>query len=379
MAAHPNNLVPITNTASVSLLSQSSPYQMKESDVVGSKNTPTTKAFHSDEFMRSREARLIRILCEFQEPALRLNKHGVKGTILFFGSARSMTPVDFTLTVSKLEAEIQSIEANGGSAATLAELKKKVAGFKKVEWMGEWAVVVEELARRLTQWSMTDPQLKEFFGAQPDYLNGEVRPHDPLMHTQPLVVTTGGGPGIMEAANKGAASVPGAKTIGMGITLPFEKGLNPFVSRDLAFEFHYFFTRKFWMMYCVKALVIGPGGFGTLDEMFELMTLRQTGKIPDVPIVLLCSKFWKSVINWQALADFGTISQAEVDRLFFADDVDTAFDYIVNTIAAVTSPTMGGPEISIATTSPQQHQVVKPGPRDFPAAAASPKAGSSSS
>jgi len=199
------------------------------------------------------------------------------------------------------------------------------------------------LARRLTEWSMTDPQLKEFFSQQPDYLSDGAQPQGGASATsQPLVVTTGGGPGIMEAANKGARSVPGAKTMGMGISLPFEKGLNPFVSKDLAFEFHYFFTRKFWMMYSVKALVIGPGGFGTLDEMFELLTLRQTGKIPDVPIVLLGSHFWKTIINWQALADFGTVSQAEIDRLFFADTCDAAFDHIVNTISKLSvSPTQG--------------------------------------
>jgi len=153
----------------------------------------------------------------------------------------------------------------------------------------------------------------------PDYLevvDNTVK--DNADDTQALVVTTGGGPGIMEAANKGAASVPGAKTMGMGISLPFEKGLNPYVSDGLEFEFHYFFTRKFWMMYSARALIIAPGGFGTMDELFELMTLRQTKKIPDLPIVLFCAKFWKTVINWQALADYGTVSQKEIDGLCFA-------------------------------------------------------------
>jgi len=155
---------------------------------------------------------------------------------------------------------------------------------------------------------------------------------------QPLVVTTGGGPGIMEAANRGAASVPGGITMGMGISLPFEKGLNPFVTKGLAFEFQYFFTRKFWMMYYAKALVVGPGGFGTMDELFELLTLRQTGKLPDFPIVLLCSKYWKTVINWQAMVDFGTISQEEVDRLCFADNAEEAFQHIRVNIEGGHSP-----------------------------------------
>ncbi|PWV03541.1 hypothetical protein C3747_176g33 [Trypanosoma cruzi] len=144
-----------------------------------------------------------------------------------------------------------------------------------------------------------------------------------------LVITTGGGPGFMEAANRGAASVEGVETMGMGISLPFEKGLNRYISHGLAFEFHYFFTRKFWMMYSCRAIFIAPGGFGTLDEMFELLTLRQTKKIPDLPIVLLGSSFWRTVINWEALVEFGTVSKEEIDSLCFADTVQEALEFIM--------------------------------------------------
>lgn len=306
------------------MASPASPYEMKSADKTATGLTPTIKAFDNSEFLESRDARLIRILCEFQEPQMRLKRNHVKGTILFFGSARSMAKGDFDKTMAGLQADLAKATDEEDKLALQAKIKK----FEKVEWMCEWADVAEKLSRRLTEWAMTDSDVKEQLLEQPDYLTGAISKDQKC--AQPLVVLTGGGPGIMEAANRGAASVPGAKSMGMGITLPFEKGLNPYVTPDLAFEFHYFFTRKFWMMYSAKALVVGPGGFGTMDEVFELLTLRQTGKLPrDLPIVLLGSKYWRTVVNWQAMADFGTISQEEVDRLCFADDVETAYDHIV--------------------------------------------------
>ena len=305
---------------------------MKEQDKTAKKLKPTTKSYNNRSFLNSKDARIIRILCEFQEPAQRLNDHRIKGTVLFFGSARAMGRSDYEKTLKGIEDQL--------TVATTPEvehaLRDKIAGFKKVEWMCEWVEKSEELAKRVTHWAMTDDNLKKVMAQHPSYLIGRegVSANDDSEEEvdgelpQAFVVTTGGGPGLMEAANRGAASIPGAKTMGMGISLPFENGLNPYVSDGLEFEFHYFFTRKFWMMYSARALIICPGGFGTMDEMFELLTLRQTKKIPDLPIVLLCSRFWKSVINWQALADFGTISQKEVDSLCFADDVDTAFEFL---------------------------------------------------
>jgi len=151
----------------------------------------------------------------------------------------------------------------------------------------------------------------------------------------PVYVCTGGGPGFMEAANRGAADVKGGKSIGMGITLPFETGLNPYVSPELAFEYHYFFTRKFWMAFHMQALVVAPGGFGTMDELFELLTLKQTGKMQrSFPVVLFGKKYWKSIINWDTIGDYGVINPSDVDELLFTDDVDEAFSFIVGALEA---------------------------------------------
>ena len=328
---------------------EASPYEQKLQDKEQSKLVPTVLAYENPSFIHGNTARIIRILCEFQEPQERLRAHNIKGTILFFGSARSMDQQQYDETLANLSSDLGKLPAEDTTpevAAQRQQINDKIARFKKVEWMCPYTVVVEALAKRLTEWSMSMPKLKKFFAAQPDYLSG-VSNKD-KESAQPLVVCTGGGPGIMEAANRGASSVDGALSMGMGITLPFEKGLNPFVNKSLAFEYHYFFTRKFWMMYTAKALIVGPGGFGTLDELFELLTLRQTGKLQyDVPIVLIGSKFWKSVVNWQALADFGTISQSEVDRLCFADDVDTAFDFITSAIED------NADKYQYATTTPQ--------------------------
>eukprot|EP00758_Cryptobia_borreli_P016823 Tbor_TRINITY_DN6143_c0_g1::TRINITY_DN6143_c0_g1_i2::g.21363::m.21363/K06966/K06966; uncharacterized protein len=305
---------------------EASPYIMKEQDKEKKKLKPTTKSYANQVFMHSHEARVIRILSEFQEPAQRLKANGIRGTLLVFGSARSMNREDFDNTLNDLERVLTNDKA---TASEKQNAKSKIEGFKKVEWMCEWVTIAEELSFKLTEWAIKDPSINKFMNDIPDYF---LHVSDSIPSDQPLVITTGGGPGLMEAANRGAARVKGAKTMGMGVSLPFEKGLNPYVSDGLEFEFHYFFTRKFWMMYSAKALIIAPGGFGTMDELFELLTLRQTRKVPDLPIVLLCSKYWKSVINWQAMADFGTISQAEVDNLCFADDVDTAFNFIKNSM-----------------------------------------------
>jgi len=162
---------------------------------------------------------------------------------------------------------------------------------------------------------------------------------------QTIVVCTGGGPGFMEAANRGAAEVEGGRSIGMGITLPFEAGLNPFVSEELAFEFHYFFTRKFWMAFHMQALVVAPGGFGTCDELFELLTLKQTGKIQkQMPIVLFGKAYWKEVINWSALAKYGVVAEKDVEELLFTDDVEEAFTFIVAGLEASLSTSSFGAE-----------------------------------
>jgi len=151
-----------------------------------------------------------------------------------------------------------------------------------------------------------------------------------------LFVCTGGAGGFMEAANRGAADVPGGRSIGMGISLPFETGLNPFVTPELAFEYHYFFTRKLCMAFHMQALVVAPGGFGTCDEMFEMMTLKQTGKMQSaMPIVLLGKDYWKNAINWDAFDEAGVINKRDVDELLFTDSVDEAYEYIVSALGSM--------------------------------------------
>ena len=166
-------------------------------------------------------------------------------------------------------------------------------------------------------------------------------PPERTVAVQPVFVCTGGGPGFMEAANKGASEVKSGKSIGMGITLPFEAGLNPFVTHELAFEFHYFFTRKFWMAFHMQALVVAPGGFGTLDELFEILTLKQTGKIQKwLPIVLFGRDYWNEIVNWKSLVKYGVVLQEDIDQLLFTDDVEEALNFITAGLQHVTEASL---------------------------------------
>ncbi len=215
--------------------------------------------------MESKEGRPLRILSEYLWPLAHFEEEKIQDTIVFFGSAR--------------------ITESGPLACYYRE--------------------AQELARLVTQWtqSLNEP-------------------------THRFVVCSGGGPGIMEAANKGASEA-GGKTIGLNIGLPFEQRPNPFITPELSFEFHYFFMRKFWFAYLAKALVVFPGGFGTLDELSEILTLAQTQKLESkILIVLYGSKFWKEVINWDALVQHGVISASDLDLFQFADDPETALNLL---------------------------------------------------
>ena len=181
---------------------------------------------------------------------------------------------------------------------------------RRVE-LSRYYEAARELSRRLTEWSKGLAQSDRRF-----------------------VVCTGGGPGIMEAASRGASEARG-HNVGLGINLPFEEAYNPYVSREIAFSFHYFFMRKFWFTYMAKAVVVMPGGFGTLDEMFELLTLVQTGRVKKrVAIVLFGQDYWSEVIDFQALARYGTISEKDLELVLKTDSVDEAFDYITETLKA---------------------------------------------
>ena len=260
----------------------------------------TYKAYRNRAFLDSRDGRPLRILAEYLEPETRFDRLQVKDTIIFFGSAR---------TTSRHAAEAEVAAARrGGADLAAAETRLR---------MSRYYEDARELAGRLTTWSKS--------------LEGTDRR---------FVICTGGGPGIMEAANRGAAEAKGLN-IGLAISMPLEEPVNPYVTRQLAFKFHYFFMRKFWFAYLAKAAVVMPGGFGTLDELFEVLTLIQTLKIRKrLPIVLFGSEFWRTVIDFEALANHGVIDESDLELFFRTDSVDQAFEYITGELTAhtLTSP-----------------------------------------
>eukprot|EP01062_Namystynia_karyoxenos_P073267 TRINITY_DN70095_c0_g1_i1.p1 TRINITY_DN70095_c0_g1~~TRINITY_DN70095_c0_g1_i1.p1 ORF type:complete len:438 (+),score=178.01 TRINITY_DN70095_c0_g1_i1:81-1316(+) len=315
-----------------------SPYDQKQSDLGERTLVCVPKAYKNESFLMSREGRTIRIICEFEETLKRLRDNGVEGTFLFFGSARAMYRADWEQEVKFAKQKLCA----AADAKTRADMEAKLLRLRKTEWLCEYMDKAEALSRRLTQWAMSD-EIISIRGQAPagghalrqanlPYLTEGETPPAAVQKRQQFVVSTGGGPGLMEAANRGAASVRGARNAGFAISLPFEAGLNPFVTPELAFTYHYFFTRKYWMLYPCKALIACPGGFGTFDELFESVTLKQTGKKPPFPIVLIGKQYWKEAINWQMIADKGVISQAEVDSMLFTDDIDEAFRHITQSI-----------------------------------------------
>jgi uncharacterized protein (TIGR00730 family) len=246
------------------------------------------KAYLDPDFLGDPDARPIRILAEYLEPKSRFAELHIEDTILFFGSARTL-PRDVAL--ARLE------KAKGDDRAVAqAEIDLE---------MSRYYEETRELARRLTIWSKGLKDSERRF-----------------------VVCSGGGPGIMEAANRGASEAKGVN-IGLGISLPRETSGNPYITRRLAFEFHYFFMRKFWFLYLAKALVIMPGGFGTLDELFEVLTLLQTGKTKKrLPIVLYGTDYWDHVVNLEHMVRYGTIDATDLAFVHKSNRVDEAFEYI---------------------------------------------------
>jgi len=360
---------------------------------------PVTKAYRNSTFLNSSHARHIRILCEYEETMQRLRAASVRATVMFFGSARSKDHEAHQKAVAKAQAQLAAAEAGSEPAAAAAaslsrleaikwmcdymekirELSRKitqwsvdsatrhlevvsgVARVARLKRAREEGTSSDNLAKRaaVEVEPVVEPAAAPAPAGRTSSLGSIVyKPHssddvnvtpggtaspfrrdkstsDADAGSLPVYVCTGGGPGFMEAANHGASDVKGGKSIGMGITLPFEAGLNPFVTPELAFEYHYFFTRKFWMAFHMQALIVAPGGFGTMDELFELLTLKQTNKIQkSLPVVLFGKQYWKSVINWQTLGVYGVINPLEVDELLFTDDVQEAFEYIVRSLEA---------------------------------------------
>jgi len=245
------------------------------------KKTKTEKAYKNLDFLNSKDARIVRILSEYLYPKAQFEEENIQNTIVIFGSARAPSPEDL-----------------GSQEGSSKNLK-----------LAEYYDATRTLSKKLTEWSKN--------------LNEEY---------QKYVICSGGGPGIMIAANRGASEAEG-KNSALRISLPFENIPNPYVSPELDFEFHYFFTRKFWFSYLSKALIIMPGGFGTLDEFFEILTLIQTGKIKkNLPIVLFGKDYWNQLINFETLVEYGTISRKDLDLFLLTSSVDDAFEYITTSL-----------------------------------------------
>src|SRR5215475_3459932 len=254
-------------------------------------------AYQFGEFLESPEARPIRILSEYLEPLRRFQEQKIQDTVVFFGSAR----VDSRERAERALATLRARGVRHANEKYEAELTKSR---KAVEW-ARYYEEARELAKLLTRWSLT---------LQSD--------------NHRFVVTSGGGPGIMEAANRGASEA-GGKTIGLNIRLPFEQGANPYITQGLHFEFHYFFMRKFWFAYLAKSLVIFPGGFGTCDELFELLTLVQTDKLSKkIGVILYGREYWDKVIDFKPMVEWGAIADKDVELFTYCDNPGDAFEHL---------------------------------------------------
>jgi uncharacterized protein (TIGR00730 family) len=257
------------------------------------------KAYKNQQFLNSPDARLVRILAEFIEPESRFRRFRVRDTIVFFGSAR-IQPGDVAH---------KNLEALRGRLASTPdptdELKLALTRAERAAQISRYYDDAAKLSEKLTAWSRT-------------LANSHNR----------FLICCGGGPGIMEAANLGAQRA-GGQSVSLNISLPMEQHGNPYQTPDLAFEFHYFFVRKFWFVYMAKALVVFPGGFGTFDELFELLTLVQTQKSTKyMPIVMYGSEYWREAINFEAMVKWGVISPEDLTLFRFFDDVDLAFEFL---------------------------------------------------
>lgn len=259
---------------------------------------PMPKLAYEDRiFMESLGARPLRILAEYLDPLGRLRRAKVGDTIVMFGSAR---------TYSRETAERKCREVERAARGRRnGEWRLKIGAARSLLQMSRYYEDARQLSRRITEWAMT-------LGTDP----------------RRFVICSGGGPGIMEAANRGAAEA-GGHTIGLSIQLPHEQRPNPYISPELNFCFHYFFMRKLWFAQMAKALIVFPGGFGTMDELWEMLTLMQTGKLSSHHLILIYGReYWDKVLNWRHMVRSGTISQREYEMLQFADTVDEAFERV---------------------------------------------------
>lgn len=253
------------------------------------------RAYRNEEFINSSDARPIRILAEFLEPEARFARYKIEDTIVYFGSARLLSTDDAQKALEEAKAKNEGIKA-----------AERLVG------MGRYYDEAVDLSKRMTEWSKSLGKGKKRF-----------------------ITCSGGGPGIMEAVNRGASEANGL-SIGFNISIPMEQGFNPYITPELNFEFHYFFIRKYWFAYMAKALVIFPGGFGTLDELAELLTLIQTKKIQKrMPIVIYGTEYWEKVINIKEMVNRGTLSESDLELFYFSDSPEDAFNYLTKELKSL--------------------------------------------
>jgi len=247
-------------------------------------------AYENPEFLNSPDGRILRMMSEYVEPLARFRREQIQDTVVFFGSARFLSSEEANKNMQELHAQSDESQQNLARAAVD---------------MARYYEDARRMAHLLSEWAAQIPARRRRF-----------------------VVTTGGGPGIMEAANRGAREA-GSKTVGLNIRLPFEQYPNPYITPSLNFEFHYFFMRKFWFAYLAKALVIFPGGFGTLDELFEILTLAQTQKLAKKILVVIYGRdYWDRLINFQTMIDAGAISARDLELFKVVDTPEEGFEYL---------------------------------------------------
>lgn len=265
------------------------------------RNSRPPKAYTNIGFLKSPEARTIRMLCEYHEPKQRFEKYRIHDTVVIFGSSRARPLAEVRKEYEEL---LQKRRQHKGRLPP-RELDRQL---EQMRWKLELARYYDEameLSRLITEWSKTLGPGRRF------------------------VVCSGGGPGVMEAANRGATELAGGVSVGLAISLPAEEHPNPYITPELAFDFHYFFMRKLWFVYMAAALIVFPGGFGTFDELFECLTLVQTRKIGrPLPIIIYGTKYWKDVLDFKALVRWGTISERDLELFRFCDSPKEAFNYL---------------------------------------------------
>jgi uncharacterized protein (TIGR00730 family) len=262
-------------------------------------NHNSLKAYDNKKFIHSRDGRTIRILAEYLYPLRTFKNLGIQRMVIFFGSAR-VKPLDYLENeISRLKSSLEIINQE-----EINHVTQRINKLESLKTLSKYYDEAVELAEMLTKWSISLPKRFRF------------------------CIGTGGGPGLMEAANKGAF-LAGGKSAGLNISLPFEQHTNHFLTPELNLEFHYFFMRKFWFVYLAQALVVFPGGFGTLDELMEILTLTQTKKVKKpLPILLYGEEYWRNIINFNYMADLELIKEDDLKLFRFANSPNEAFEYL---------------------------------------------------